>query len=346
MISEELNNEIKIENLDEIKIKYLGKKGLFTSLIKKLSLLDNNTRAVVGKNLNLLKKDIEKQFKDKKELLIKQILHDKLNNEKIDISLPARQIKVGGIHPISKTMNEIISIMGSQGFAVKEGPHIEDDFYNFTALNIAEDHPARQDHDTFYFKRTGEMKKLLRTHTSPVQIRIMQNDTPPIKIIAPGSTYRCDDDSTHSPMFHQVEGLFVDQGITMANLKWVIRKLLTEFFGIEDLPMRFRPSYFPFTEPSAEVDIGCCIKEGKLTIGGGSDWLEVMGCGMVHPKVFKNCGIDSKKFSGFAFGLGVERFAMLKHGITDLRMFYENDLRWLKHYNFSATGFPSLLRGL
>ena len=324
----------------------MGKKGIFTSLIKDLSLLDNSNKAIVGKTLNLLKKDIEIILKAKKELLTKKALSDKLNNEKIDISLPARQIKVGGIHPISKTMNEIISIMGAQGFSVKEGPHIEDDFYNFTALNIAEDHPARQDHDTFYFLRTGKVKKLLRTHTSPVQIRVMQSQPPPIKIIAPGSTYRCDDDSTHSPMFHQVEGLVVDEGITMANLKCVVKKLLTDFFGIENLPMRFRPSYFPFTEPSAEVDIGCSIKKGKLTIGEGSDWLEVMGCGMVHPSVFKSCGIDHKKFSGFAFGLGVERFAMLKHGITDLRMFYENDLRWLKHYNFSATGFPSLLRGL
>ena len=324
----------------------MGKKGIFTSLIKDLSLLDNSNKAIVGKTLNLLKKDIEINFKVKKELLTKKALSDKLNNEKIDISLPARQLKIGGIHPISKTMNEIISIMGGQGFSVKEGPHIEDDFYNFTALNIAEDHPARQDHDTFYFQSKGDVKKLLRTHTSPVQIRVMQNEPPPIKIIAPGSTYRCDDDSTHSPMFHQIEGLVVDKGITMANLKWVIKKLLTEFFGIENLPMRFRPSYFPFTEPSAEVDIGCSIKKGKLTIGEGSDWLEVMGCGMVHPSVFKSCGIDHKKFSGFAFGLGVERFAMLKHGITDLRMFYENDLRWLKHYNFSATGFPSLLRGL
>ena len=324
----------------------MGKKGIFTTLMKDLSLLDNNKRAIVGKTLNLLKKDIEVNFKVKKDLLIRKALSEKLNNEKIDVSLPARQIKVGGIHPISKTMNEIISIMGAQGFSVKEGPHIEDDFYNFTALNIAEDHPARQDHDTFYFQRTGEVKKLLRTHTSPVQIRVMKNKPPPIKIIAPGSTYRCDDDSTHSPMFHQIEGLVVDKGITMANLKWVVKKLLTDFFGIENLPMRFRPSYFPFTEPSAEVDIGCSIKKGKLIIGEGSDWLEVMGCGMVHPLVFKNCGIDNKQFSGFAFGLGVERFAMLKHGITDLRMFYENDLRWLKHYNFSATGFPSLLRGL
>ncbi|MDA9559272.1 phenylalanine--tRNA ligase subunit alpha [Alphaproteobacteria bacterium] len=346
LISKELDNEIKIESLEQIKIKYMGKKGIFTSLIKDLSLLDNNNKAIVGKTLNLLKKDIEINFKVKKEFLTKKALSDKLNNEKIDISLPERQIKVGGIHPISKTMNEIISIMGAQEFSVKEGPHIEDDFYNFTALNIAEDHPARQDHDTFYFQRTGEVKKLLRTHTSPVQIRVMQNEPPPIKIIAPGSTYRCDDDSTHSPMFHQVEGLVVDKGITMANLKGVIKKLLTDFFGIEDLPMRFRPSYFPFTEPSAEVDIGCSIKKGKLTIGEGSDWLEVMGCGMVHPSVFKNCGIDNKKFSGFAFGLGLERFAMLKYGITDLRMFYENDLRWLKHYNFSAAGFPSLLRGL
>ena len=313
--------------------------------MKQLTVLENKDRATAGKILNLVKNDLDSKIQSKKDFLIRQELNNKLNNEKIDISLPARPTKLGGIHPITKTMNEIISIMGSQGFKVEEGPHIENEFYNFSALNISEDHPARQDHDTFYLKTGNKEKKLLRTHTSPVQIRVMKKGKLPIKIIAPGSTYRCDDDATHSPMFHQIEGLVVNKNITMAHLKWTIKNLLTSFFGLENLPMRFRPSYFPFTEPSAEVDIGCSIEKGKLKIGEGKDWLEVMGCGMVNPIVFENCGINKNTYTGFAFGLGVERFAMLKHGITDLRMFYENDQRWLKHYNFKAEGFPSPLRG-
>ena len=236
--------------------------------------------------------------------------------------------------------------MGCLGFKVEEGPHIEDDYNNFTALNISEHHPARQDHDTFYIKDkdSNQAPKLLRTHTSPVQIRVMKREKPPIRIIAPGATYRCDDDATHSPMFHQVEGLVIDKNITMAHLKGVIKELLTKFFGVEDLSMRFRPSYFPFTEPSAEVDIRCMKLENELKIGVGEDWLEVLGCGIVNPKVLNNCNIDTSKYTGFAFGLGVERFAMLKYGIPDLRMFYESDLRWLKHYSFPPTGFPNILR--
>ncbi len=324
----------------------MGKKGLITVLIKQISSLKSNEKALAGKTLNVIKKDIVKLIEEKKNKIYRDDLNKKLKNEKIDIFMPGRPLKKGGIHPISKTTDEIISIMGSMGFNVEEGPHIENEFNNFTALNIPEDHPARQDHDTFYLKKTQSERKLLRTHTSPVQIRVMKRDDPPIRIIAPGSTYRCDDDATHSPMFHQIEGLVIEEYVTMSNLKWVIKKLLTDFFEIKNIPMRFRPSYFPFTEPSAEVDIGCSIIDGKLTVGSEENWLEVMGCGMVNPKVLENCKVYNTKINGFAFGLGVERFAMLKYGIADLRMFYENDLRWLNYYNFSSTGFPNILRGL
>ena len=282
-------------------------------------------------------------FSSKKKEIQDIELNTKLINEKIDISLPPRPLKKGSIHPISKTLDEITSILTSMGFKIKEGPHIEDEYNNFTALNISENHPARQDHDTFYFKKKN---MLLRTHTSPVQIRVMSQNNLPIKIIAPGATYRCDDDATHSPMFHQVEGLIVDKNVTMAHLKSIIKTLLEKFFQIENIPVRFRPSYFPFTEPSAEVDIGCSKKGQTLEIGKEKDWLEVLGCGMVNVKVLKNCGIDPEKYRGFAFGLGVERFAMLKYGINDLRMFYDNDLKWLKNYSFSPKGFPNIIRGL
>ena len=343
-LKEEISQIKDLKEIDLIKIKYLGKKGLFTSLLRSLSELNNNEKAIVGKSINIIKKDIEEIITLRKRLLEDKILNETLKKEKIDITLPGRPILRGGIHPISKSMDEIISILAILGFNVEEGPHIEDDYYNFTALNIPEDHPARQEHDTFYMQGSNK-KKLLRTHTSPIQIRVMKEKNPPIRIIAPGNTYRCDDDSTHSPMFHQIEGLVVDKNISMANLKWTIKELLTSFFNVKDLPMRFRPSYFPFTEPSAEVDIGCSIEEGKLVLGKGKKWLEVLGCGMVNPKVFKSCEIDAGLYTGFAFGLGVERFAMLKYGITDLRMFYENDHRWLKHYSFRPKGFPNILKG-
>ena len=343
-LKDEISQIKDLKEIDLIKIKYLGKKGLFTSLLRSFSELNNNEKAIVGKSINIIKKDIEEIITLRKRLLEEKILNETLKKEKIDITLPGRPILRGGIHPISKSMDEIISILAILGFNVEEGPHIEDDYYNFTALNIPEDHPARQEHDTFYMQGSNK-KKLLRTHTSPIQIRVMKEKSPPIRIIAPGNTYRCDDDSTHSPMFHQIEGLVVDKNISMANLKWTIKELLTSFFNVKDLPMRFRPSYFPFTEPSAEVDIGCSIEEGKLVLGKGKKWLEVLGCGMVNPKVFKSCEIDTGLYNGFAFGLGVERFAMLKYGITDLRMFYENDHRWLKHYSFRPKGFPNILKG-
>ena len=343
-LKQEINHIKDLKEIDLIKIKYTGKKGLLTLLLKSLAELNNKERAQAGKDINIIKKDIEKIILSHKSLIENKILNESLEKEKIDITLPGRPILRGGIHPISKTMDEIISILGVLGYNVEEGPHIEDDYFNFTALNIPEDHPARQEHDTFYMQGSNK-KKLLRTHTSPIQIRVMKEKKPPIKIIAPGNTYRCDDDATHSPMFHQIEGLVVDKNISMANLKWTIKELLASFFNVKDFSMRFRPSYFPFTEPSAEVDIGCEVVDGKLVLGKGKKWLEVLGCGMVNPKVFKNCEIDTNIYSGFAFGLGVERFAMLKYGITDLRMFYENDHRWLKHYSFRPTGFPNTLKG-
>ncbi len=339
----ELSIDLSLKEIDSLKVDFLGKNGKLTSLLKILQTLPKDKKVTVGKSLNIIKKEIEKLFFIKKKEAEDKSLNAKLIEEKIDISLPERPFNEGGIHPISKTLDELTSLLGVMGFEVREGPHIEDDYNNFTALNISENHPARQDHDTFYINNKNN---LLRTHTSPVQIRVMSEKKLPIKIIAPGATYRCDDDATHSPMFHQIEGLVVDKISTMAHLKSTIEQLLKGFFQIENIPIRFRPSYFPFTEPSAEVDIGFKRTNNNLEIGKNDDWLEVLGCGMVNVKVLENCGIDSNIYKGFAFGLGVERFAMLKYGINDLRMFYENDMRWLKHFSFKPKGFPSIIRGL
>jgi phenylalanyl-tRNA synthetase alpha chain len=267
--------------------------------------------------------------------------------DRVDITLPVRPEREGRLHPISQTFDEIIAIFGEMGFAVAEGPDIEDDFHNFTALNIPPEHPARQMHDTFYLpeKEDGE-RLLLRTHTSPVQIRTMQSSEPPLRIIVPGRTYRCDSDMTHTPMFHQVEGLIVDETTHMGHLKGCLIEFCRAYFEVDDVPVRFRPSYFPFTEPSAEVDIGCSRAGGELKIGEGDDWLEILGCGMVHPKVLAACGVDPEKYQGFAFGMGIERIAMLKYGIPDLRTFFDADLRWLRHYGFVPLEVPTLLRGL
>jgi len=334
---------LSIKDIDSLKVQYLGKNGKLTSLLKLLQTLPKDKKITVGKYLNITKKEIENLFSTKKKEEEDKSLNNRLIEEKIDISLPERPFKEGGIHPISKTLDELTSLLGGMGFEIREGPHIENEYNNFTALNISENHPARQDHDTFYL---NNKKNLLRTHTSPVQIRVMSEKKLPIKIIAPGTTYRCDDDATHSPMFHQVEGLVVDKNSTMAHLKSTIEQLLKGFFQIENIPIRFRPSYFPFTEPSAEVDIGFKKKNNILEIGKNDDWLEVLGCGMVNVEVIENCGIDSNVYKGFAFGLGVERFAMLKYGINDLRMFYNNDMRWLKHFSFNPKGFPNIIRGL
>ena len=337
----------RLDELEQIRVSALGKKGSITELMKGLGRIDADARKETGQALNALKNEIAETIEARKRSLSDSELDARLAGEKVDITLPVRPESDGRVHPISQTLDEVIAILGEMGLRVMEGPDIEDDWHNFTALNIPPDHPARQQHDTFYLPGGGEDERLvLRTHTSPVQIRTMMATEPPIRIIVPGRTYRCDYDATHSPMFHQVEGLVVDETTHMGHLKGCLIEFCRAFFGVEDLPVRFRPSYFPFTEPSAEVDIGCTREGGEFRIGHGDDWLEILGCGMVNPKVLENCNIDSSKYQGFAFGLGIERMAMLKYGIPDLRTFFESDLRWLRHYGFSALQVPSMVGGL
>jgi phenylalanyl-tRNA synthetase alpha chain len=336
-----------LDALEAIRVAELGKKGRVTGMMKELGKLEGDARKTAGQSLNKLKTEISGAIEARKESLADDELNARLMDERIDVSLPARPQTQGFVHPVSQTIDEMVAILGEMGFSVAEGPDVEDDWHNFTALNIPADHPARQEHDTFYLPgETADERNVLRTHTSPVQIRTMQSQEPPIRIIVPGRTYRCDYDATHSPMFHQVEGLVVDKETHMGHLKGCLIEFCRAFFGVDDLPVRFRPSYFPFTEPSAEVDIGCTRKDGGLAIGHGDDWLEILGCGMINPKVLENCGIDSTVYQGFAFGMGVERLAMLKYGIPDLRTFYESDLRWLRHYGFSALHTPSMVGGL
>jgi phenylalanyl-tRNA synthetase alpha chain len=334
--------------LEDVRVRALGKKGAVTQRMKTLGGLDPEARKAAGQALNQVKDALAAAIEARKAELADAALSARLAQETIDVTLPPRPSRVGHIHPISQTMEELVAIFGEMGFSVAEGPDIEDDFHNFTALNIPEEHPARQDHDTFYLPpvEDGGARMVLRTHTSPVQIRTMQSVKPPIRIIVPGRTFRADSDATHSPMFHQVEGLVIDETTHMGHLKGTLISFCRAFFGIEDLPVRFRPSYFPFTEPSAEVDIGCTREGGQLKIGHGKDWLEILGCGMVHPKVLENCGIDSSRYQGFAFGMGIERISMLKYGMPDLRPFYDSDLRWLRHYGFLPLEVPSMVRGL
>jgi phenylalanyl-tRNA synthetase alpha chain len=333
--------------LEQIRIAELGKKGRISGRMKALGGMDPEARRVAGAALNTLRDEVSQALQRRREALADSELDARLAAERIDVTLPARPEPTGSIHPISQTIDEVVAIFGEMGFTVAEGPDIEDDWHNFTALNIPAEHPARQEMDTFYLpgSRDGH-RVVLRTHTSPVQIRTMQATPPPLRIIAPGRTYRCDSDATHSPMFHQVEGLVVDEAVHMGHLKGCLIEFCRAYFGIDDLPVRFRPSYFPFTEPSAEVDIGCTRAGGTLRIGHGDDWLEILGSGMVNPRVLENCGIDSTRYQGFAFGMGLERIAMLKYGIPDLRTFFESDLRWLRHYGFSALAQPSLVGGL
>ncbi len=335
-----------LDALERIRVSALGKKGRITEMMKGLGAMDAAARRVAGQALNALKTDLAEAIEARKSSFTDAELNARLLRERIDVTLPVRPESPGRVHPISQTMDEIVAILGEMGLKVAEGPDIEDDWHNFTALNIPPDHPARQEHDTFYLPGDGNERLVLRTHTSPVQIRTMMATKPPIRIIVPGRTYRCDYDATHSPMFHQVEGLVVDETTHMGHLKGCLIDFCRAFFDMDDLPVRFRPSYFPFTEPSAEVDIGCTRKGGEFRIGHGDDWLEILGCGMVNPKVLDNCGIDPGKYQGFAFGLGVERMAMLKYGIPDLRTFFESDLRWLRHYGFSALKVPSMVGGL
>ena len=337
-----------LDGLESVRVSALGKKGRITAQMKQLGGMAPEARKAAGQQLNAIKDAVQSAIEDRKAVLAEAALEARLARETVDVSLPARPRQIGRIHPISRTVEEMIALFGEMGFEVAEGPHIEDDFHNFTALNIPPEHPARQEHDTFYLQGRedhGE-RKVLRTHTSPVQIRAMRTHAPPLRVVVPGRTFRSDDDATHSPMFHQIEGLVVDKAVNMAQLKGTLIAFCRALFGVQDLPVRFRPSYFPFTEPSAEVDIGCAKDKGQLKIGGGDDWLEILGCGMVHPKVLENCGIDPSEWQGYAFGMGIERVAMLKYGIPDLRTFYESDLRWLKHYGFLPVDIPSSVRGV
>jgi phenylalanyl-tRNA synthetase alpha chain len=333
--------------LEEARVAALGKKGRITGLMKTLGGLSPEERRDAGAALNALKDEISAAIDARRRELERAALDARLEAERVDITLPARPEPRGHLHPISQTIDELIAIFGDMGFSVAEGPDIEDDFHNFTALNFPPGHPAREMHDTFYLPEGEDgTPRLLRTHTSPVQVRTMMGQKPPIRVIIPGRTYRSDHDMTHTPMFHQVEGLVIDESTHMGHLKGCLIEFCRAFFGIDDLPLRFRPSFFPFTEPSAEVDIGCSRKGGELKIGNYGDWLEILGCGMVHPNVIRNCGLDPDRYQGFAFGMGIERIAMLKYGIPDLRTFFEADLRWLRHYGFAALDMPSMTHGL
>lgn len=333
--------------LEAVRLDALGKKGRISVQLKTLGGLEAELRKQTGQALNLVKDEVAEAISARQADLEADALSEQLANERVDISLPVQEPLAGGIHPLSRTMEEIAAIFADMGFSIAEGPDIETDFYNFTALNIPPEHPARQEHDTFYLRpdETGA-RPVLRTHTSPVQIRTMQKIVPPIRIIVPGRTYRSDHDATHSPMFHQCEGLVIGENIHMGHLKGCLIDFCRAFFGVDDLPVRFRPSFFPFTEPSAEVDIGCRRIDGKLEIGAGDDWLEILGSGMVHPRVIENCGLNPDEVQGFAFGMGIERLAMLKYGIPDLRTFYDSDLRWLRHYGFMPIDVPALHTGL
>jgi phenylalanyl-tRNA synthetase alpha chain len=336
-----------LDELDAVRVNALGKKGQISMLMRELSGMDAETRKAAGQSLNTVKEAVTAALEAKQSVLAQAALNAKLANEAIDVSLPTRPDTEARLHPLSRTIEEVLAIFAEMGFQVAEGPDIESDYYNFTALNIPPEHPARQEHDTFYLPADANgQRKVLRTHTSPVQIRTMEAKEPPIRIIVPGRTYRSDHDATHSPMFHQCEGLVIGDGIHMGHLKGCLIDFCRAFFGVDDLPVRFRPSYFPFTEPSAEVDIGCTRDGGGLKIGAGDDWLEVLGSGMVNPRVLANCGYDPEKYQGFAFGMGIERIAMLKYGIPDLRTFYDSDLRWMRHYGFLPFDAPSVHAGL
>ncbi len=316
-------------SLDQVRVQYLGKKGELTQLLKGLGKLSAEQRPQAGAAINEAKQALQLLINDRKSALSRAALDTRLMAETIDVTLPGRGQVAGGLHPVTRTMERIEGFFTRVGYSIEEGPEIEDDYHNFEALNIPGHHPARAMHDTFYF----DAHTLLRTHTSPVQIRTMENQQPPIRVVCPGRVYRCDSDLTHTPMFHQVEGLLVDTDVSFADLKGTVEEFLRVFFE-QELAVRFRPSYFPFTEPSAEVDIACVMCQGKgCRVCSHTGWLEVMGCGMVHPKVFESCGVDTEKYSGFAFGMGVERLAMLRYGVNDLRLFFENDLRFLSQFN-------------
>ncbi|MEL0116791.1 MAG: phenylalanine--tRNA ligase subunit alpha [Pelagibacteraceae bacterium] len=332
------------DSLQNLKTEFFGKNGLITSQFKNLGTISQDKRKEFASDLNNLKNDLNDQLEKKLLDLETAEINEKLKGERVDVTLPIRSTRVGKIHPVSQVIDEIASIFSEIGFSLAEGPDVETEYNNFTALNTPESHPARDMHDTFYLEENKKI--LLRTHTSPVQIRTMLNEKPPYKIIVPGRTYRCDSDQTHAPMFHQLEGLHIDKDITMGHLKGCLDYFIKEFFEVKNVKMRFRPSHFPFTEPSAEVDIGYRIENEKIVIGEGDQWLEILGCGMVHPNVLRNVKVDPAKYQGFAFGMGIDRLAMLKYGINDLRAFFETDYRWLSHFGFDPLDVPTNYKGL
>jgi len=336
-----------LDALEAARIDALGKKGKLTALMKTLGTMEAEARKAFAQDLNVLKDELGNALTAKKAALEGAALEARLLAERVDVTLPVRTQTEGRIHPVSQVIDEITEIFAAMGFNVAEGPDIEDDFHNFTALNMPPEHPARQMQDTFYLpNRPDGTRMVLRTHTSSVQIRTMMAGPPPHRIVVPGRTYRSDSDMTHTPMFHQIEGLVIDRTSHMGHLKGVLVEFCKAFFEVESVKFRFRPSYFPFTEPSAEVDIGCSRKGGELRIGEGDDWLEILGCGMVHPAVLRHCGLDPGEWQGFAWGMGVDRIAMLKYGIPDLRAFFDADLRWLRHYGFASLDLPTLGQGL
>ena len=333
--------------LEAVRIAALGKQGSVSALLKTMGAMSPDERQVQGPIINGLRETVTAALAAKKIALETAALNQRLATERLDMTLPAPATPQGSVHPVSQVMDELAEIFADMGFAVAEGPEIEDQWHNFTALNMPETHPARAMHDTFYMTAAdGEEPKVLRTHTSPVQIRTMTSQEPPIRIIAPGRVYRSDSDATHTPMFHQIEGLVIDKGIHLGHLKWTLETFLKAFFERDDVVLRLRPSYFPFTEPSVEIDVGYSVVNGKRVIGGSEGWLEVLGSGMVHPKVITACGLDPEVYQGFAFGTGVDRLAMLKYGMDDLRAFFDGDLRWLGHYGFGALDVPTLSGGV
>jgi phenylalanyl-tRNA synthetase alpha chain len=334
--------------LEAERVAALGKQGAITGLLKTLGGMTPEERQVEGPRIHALREAVTQAIADRKAALEAAELERRLATETLDMTLPVAAGEQGSVHPVSQVMDELAEIFADMGFAVATGPEIEDDWHNFTALNFPPDHPAKAMHDTFYFERIDAEGRpmLLRTHTSPVQIRTMMAQKPPIRIIAPGRVYRSDSDATHTPMFHQIEGLVIDRGIHLGHLKWTLETFLKAFFERDDVVLRLRPSFFPFTEPSAEVDVGYSIEKGRRVIGGSEGWMEVLGSGMVHPRVIANCGLDPDEWQGFAFGTGVDRLAMLKYGMDDLRAFFDGDLRWLRHYGFTALDVPTLSGGV
>ena len=334
--------------LEAERVAALGKQGAVTQLLKTLGRMTPEERQDAGPKIHSFREAVTAAIAERKAALEAAALERRLATETLDMTLPAGSAPRGTVHPVSQVMDELAEIFADLGFSVATGPEIEDDWHNFTALNIPESHPARAMHDTFYFpdKDAEGRRMLLRTHTSPVQIRTMMAQKPPIRIIAPGRTYRSDSDATHTPMFHQVEGLVIDRGITLGHLKWTLETFLKAYFEREDIVLRLRPSYFPFTEPSAEVDVGFTMLNGRRVLGGADGWMELLGSGMVHPRVIAACGLDPDEWQGFAFGCGIDRLAMLKYGMDDLRAFFDGDLRWLRHYGFAALDVPTLSGGV